>query len=306
MPDKPGESTEQGWSAAPAMVTPRPAADQNELDFWIRTMAVDHRYTAEEIALATGLTHDEVEQARRAIGRDASQPPEGQLRLRPYPGGRHPRTGFLQGAIDPHRETKVSVFTPWDPHSYVVVDVPEAVWSNLGLLYLAHHHAEAPTIWDEQGIALDPLEWSRGDGLLTLDRELPNGIRLGARVEVLGDAVRMEIRLTNGTDQPLTDLRVQNCVLLKGVRGFGGHVEQDQVVREPFVALPLSPARDRWLITGWRPLWRVWANPACPCIHADPQLPDCPPGESTVVQGWLSFYQGTAVGDEIERIATPW
>jgi hypothetical protein len=48
----------------------------------------------------------------------------------PYPGGRHPRIGFLDGAVNPQRETKISVSTPWDEQSYVVVDLPEAIWSN--------------------------------------------------------------------------------------------------------------------------------------------------------------------------------
>jgi hypothetical protein len=34
-------------------------------------------------------------------------------RVLPYPGGRHPRVGFLDGAIDPQRGTKASVFAPW-------------------------------------------------------------------------------------------------------------------------------------------------------------------------------------------------
>ena len=57
------------------------------------------------------------------------------LLVLPYPGGRHPRTGFLEGAMRPQRETKISIFTPWDNHSYVVLDIPEAIWSNLGLTY---------------------------------------------------------------------------------------------------------------------------------------------------------------------------
>lgn len=283
-------------------VTPRPPADQVELDYWIRTMVIDHRYNTAEIALATGLSHPEVERARAGIDPDAEPAGEGRLRVRPYPGGRHPRTGFLEGAIDPQRETKVSVFIPWDPQSYVVVDVPEAIWSNLGLLYLAHHHAEAPTIWDERGIGLDPLEWSRDEGRLVLERELPNGVRFGTTVESSREAVRMEIRLTNGTDQALTGLKVQNCVMLRGVRGLESHPVNDQVAREPLVALPLSAARDRWIITGWRPLWRLWGNPSCPCIHADPQLPDCPAGGTTTVRGWLSFYEGSGVRAELDRI----
>ena len=64
------------------------------------------------------------------------------LKVLPYPGGRHPRIGFLDGAIRPQRETKFSVFLPWDLSQYVVVDLPEAIWMKRGkdreLLYLAH------------------------------------------------------------------------------------------------------------------------------------------------------------------------
>lgn len=103
------------------------------------------------------------------------------LLILPWPSGRHPRIGFLEGAILPQRETKVSIFTPWGDHDYVVVDVPEAVWSNLGLTYLAHTHI--PTVFDKQGKTLKKLEWNRqADGTLDIERVLPNGIRFGAVV----------------------------------------------------------------------------------------------------------------------------
>jgi hypothetical protein len=41
-----------------------------------------------------------------------------------------------------------------------VLDVPEAILSNLGLIYLARIHEGVPTIWQEEGIELEPLEWS--------------------------------------------------------------------------------------------------------------------------------------------------
>ena len=41
------------------------------------------------------------------------------------------------------------------------MDVPEAVWSNLGLTYLAHTHV--PTLWTKQDIELPQLEWERRD-----------------------------------------------------------------------------------------------------------------------------------------------
>ena len=85
---------------------------------------------AEEIAAATGLGPSAVAEALRKFeitaDRRPKRPVEAPLLVLPYPGGRHPRIGFLDGAVDPQRETKVSVFTPWDDSSYVVVDVPEA------------------------------------------------------------------------------------------------------------------------------------------------------------------------------------
>src|SRR4029450_3863677 len=90
------------------------------------------------------------------------------LKVLPYPGGRHPRIGFLDGAIRPQRETKFSAFLPWDLSQYVVVDVPEAIWIKRGkdreLLYLAH--TDVLTIWTRQGISLEPLEWNRESGSL--------------------------------------------------------------------------------------------------------------------------------------------
>ena len=50
--------------------------------------------------------------------------------------------------------------------SYVVVDVPEAIWSNLGLTYLAHTHID--TIWGRKNFSLPQLEWNvKGDGSLS-------------------------------------------------------------------------------------------------------------------------------------------
>src|SRR5262249_46235817 len=153
----------------------------------------------------------------------------------PYPGGRHPRIGFLDGAIRPQRETKASVFTPWDDASYVVVDLPEAIFSNLGLTYLAHTHV--PTLWTKQGIDLEPLEWNRrAGGMLESSRMLPKGIAFGAKITPSTDAVRMELSLTNGTAERLSDLRVQVCVMLKGAAGFDEQSNDNKVFSAPYVA----------------------------------------------------------------------
>ena len=223
------------------------------------------------------------------------------VRVVPFPGGRHPRTGFLEGALDPQRETKVTVFTPWDTESYVVVDVPEAIWSNLGLTYLAHTHID--TIWDRKKISLPQLEWEvNEDGSLSHRRDLPNGIAFGAEVEAHEKHVEMELWLENGTSEKLTDLRVQNCVMLKGAESFNAQSNRNKRLQSPF-ALSHSEDGKKWIITAWEKCHRPWANPPVPCIHSDPKFPDLEPGESSRIKGWVWFYEGEDVDEELKRLA---
>lgn len=286
----------------------RPAGDA-ELRYWLENMISFHEFTTEEVVAATGLSADEIVAAvtRFEIARDKRpERREGEpLRVLPYPGGRHPRIGFLEGAVRPQRETKISIFAPWDHASYVVADIPEAIWSNLGLTYLAHTHV--PTIWSEQRIELEPLEWNRrADGTLDFERKLPNGIRFGTRVRPTAEAVRMEMWLFNGTAEALSDLRVQNCVMLKGAAGFAAQSNENKVLPAPYAACRSADGR-RWVITAWEPCHRAWGNARCPCLHSDPKFPDCPPGETRRVAGWLSFYEGTDIDAELKRIeATGW
>ena len=282
----------------------RPPRDDADLRYWLQNMVWYHRFTPDEITAATGLESEEVSAALRRLGITPDdrppRPPDAPRLVLPYPGGRHPRIGFLDGAVDPQRETKFSVFLPWDPDSYVVVDAPEAIFCNLGLIYLAHTHV--PTVWTEQGVELEPLEWNRReDGSLDIERRLPNGITFGVKVVPSRDAVEMELWLTNGTDQKLTDLRVQNCVLLKGAKGFAAQSNDNKVLTDPYVAAHSADGR-RWVITAWDPCHRPWANPDCPCVHSDPKLPDCEPGDTVRARGRLSFYEGEDVQAEFRRI----
>jgi predicted amidohydrolase len=286
----------------------RPETD-DEMKYWLENMAVYHRFRPDEISAATGMTLAEISAALRQLGLEGAAPrPRGAsdpIRILPYPGGRHPRIGFLEGAVMPLRETKFSAFTPWDESSYVVVDVPEAIFSNLGLIYLAHTHV--PTIWDARGERLARQEWRRNpDGSLDSQRTLPNGIRFEARIIPTPDHVRMTLALTNGTSQTLTGLRVQNCVMLAGARGFADQTNDNKLFPAPYAAARSSEG-NRWVITAWDPIQRSWGNERCPCLHADPQFPDCPPGETVSVRGWLSFYEGDEIERELERIeATGW
>ena len=58
--------------------------------------------------------------------------------------------------------------------------------------------------------------WQRSDdGSFLLRRRLPNGIEFGTAARAEKDHIAMDMWLRNGTAETLTDLRVQNCVMLK-------------------------------------------------------------------------------------------
>lgn len=290
----------------------RPAGDV-DLRYWLENMSVLHRYVPAEIEAATGLSLREIAGALDRFGLDGMSPPQRRkddpLVVRPYPGGRHPRIGCLDEAIRPRRESKVSVFAPWENGGYVVVDVPEAIWTRRGdsreLLYLAHTHV--PTMWDKQGIELARLEWTcEPSGVLSVRRQLPSGVSFGARITPTKDEVYMELWITNGTMDTLSGLAVQNCVLLKAAVGFSSRTDDNKVFAKPYVACRNGDL-NRWIITAWKPCVRAWANAPCPCLHSDPQFPDFVSGETRRILGWLSFYEGTDVQSEFRRIdASDW
>ena len=279
----------------------RPFKDDADAKYWLENMVAFHKFSAQEVHEATGLPTNEIAATITRLGVQTNAAvPKDRLLVLPYPGGRHPRIGFLDGAVEPQRETKISIFLPWDTSSYIVADVPEAIWSNLGLTYLAHTHV--PTIWSRQNIPLTSLEWQQAsDGVLKMERELPNGIAFGTEVTPRKDGVRIREWLRNGTKEKLTDLRVQNCVMLKGAKGFTEQTNANKVLEAPYCAAKSADGK-RWIITAWSPIHRAWANPPVPCLHADPKFPDCAPGQSVEARGWISFYEGEDIRAEFRRL----
>ena len=298
-----GVTIGQEIAVAPSSDLGRAPTTADELRFWLENMVVHHAYSLDEAAAATKLSINDVKARLNEFDiRRNNIPPTAANRLTvlPYPGGRHPRIGFLDGAVNPQRETKFSVVAPWKDGGYAVVDLPEAIWSNLGLTYLAHTHID--TIWTKANVSLPRLEWARcADGALISQRQLPNGVLFGAKVAAGADGVTMRMWLHNGSNETLSDLRVQNCVMLKGLVDFEQQTNDNKVIRGEYVACHDSN-RQRWIITAWQPLHRAWANPPCPCLHSDPRFPDCPPGQTQYLDGWLSFYQGQNLDSELERI----
>lgn len=295
-----------GANASGVLAQGRRPSDDTALREWLDNMVTHHRFSMEEAAQAMDLTVPEIRDALRrfdipeSAGLPVRPDPSAPLKVLPYPGGRHPRLGFFDGAIAPQRETKVSVFLPWDPTAYVVVDVPEAIFSNLGLTYLAHTHI--PTIWDQQGIQLPTLEWRRArDGGYVMERSLPNGIAFGSEVEPRTGGVQFRLWLRNGTTNALSGLRVQNCVMLGRAPEFAPQTLTNKVFSPPFAAVKSKDGR-RWVITAWQRCGRAWGNEQVPCLHSDPVFADCAPGQTVRLKGWLSFFEGAEIQPEFERL----
>jgi len=268
-----------------------------------------HGYSLEEAAQVCFFSPSELEEKLKGMDVGSLSPREraavrdtrsnGGIKVLPYPGGRHPRIGFLEGAIDPQRGTKASLFPPWENGGYVVLDLPEAIFSNLGLIFLAHTHV--PTIWNASGTVIENVDWTvNEDGSMSSDRSLPNGIRFGASVVPKGSGADLELWLQNGTEENLTGLRTQICAMPKGAPGFEDQTEERRVFQPPVVAKKSSTG-NRWILVAFDRCHRTWGNPPCPCIHSDPILPDAAPGETVRVKGRLWFYEGEGLEEEIAR-----
>jgi glycerophosphoryl diester phosphodiesterase len=155
---------------------------------------------------------------------------------------------------------------------------------------------------------LEKLEWQRrADGTFYLERKLPNGISFSTKVVPDRSAVWFEMSLTNGTSQTLSDLRVQNCVMLAHSKGFEQQTNDNKVFAatktpgSPYVAVH-SADRTRWIISAWDPVHRPWANPPCPCLHSDPKFPDCEPGKTRYIRGLVTFHEGADIEAKFKEL----
>ncbi|HEX7900995.1 MAG TPA: hypothetical protein VF950_24765 [Planctomycetota bacterium] len=267
------------WLALLAGCTAAPPP-RDATSFWLETCA-RHGFTQAETAMATGLEAKDV--ARRGV--PAAPPPP--FTILPYPGVRHPRVGFLDGAIDPHRDTKFSLFLPGG--GYAVIDFPEAVWADKELQYLAHTHI--PTAWDKKGVKLPRMDWTRTADGLEATRVLPDGLEFHARVAPSDRGAKMELRLKNGSDRKRTALRAQVCVMLKGAPGFTAQTKDNKRHLPDAVCAARSDDGRRWLAVVFEG-GKTWDNPPCPCIHSDPTFPDLAPGEEAVARGRVWYAEG--------------
>jgi len=226
------------------------------------------------------------------------------VKIGPYPGG-YPRVTKDELCVDPRPDHKLAVYLPWKNSGYIVVDIPEVIFSNIGVLFLGHKHI--PTIWTEKNVELETVNWQRlENGSMKYVRRLPNRVIFGATAVPTKDGVDMELFLENGTEEKLTGLRTQICVLLKEAKEFNQLTNDNKFFapgdpeKEPLVAVG-DEQRKRWIATAWDHCVGKWGRHLCPCMHSDPQFPDCPPGKRVTVRGKILFLEGD-IKEQYQRL----
>jgi hypothetical protein len=234
---------------------------------------------------------------------------------------------ILPGHWRPHYpwEHIAWVSPAWPSQDYIWLDFPEAIFTNKGLLYLSHINPEAPAVYESwPAVAWSPIP----DGL-SFERVLPDKIAFGGSLKRGSDTtVDLELHIHNGSGDPLTNITLQTCAFLRGIKEFADYTRENKFIHTPDqgwismeAARALPPGGEQPYRVGWRtkgnPIADVpmavtvsnqgdrlfaftWergtlsmvSNPGHPCVHADPQFPDLAPGEHASVHGKLIFFEG--------------
>jgi hypothetical protein len=104
----------------------------------------------------------------------------------------------------------------------------------------------------------------------------------------------------------MTGLRVQDCVLLTGARGFAAQTNDNKVIRKAYVAC----RRRRRAAVDHRGLGAVRSalgQPVVPVPAFRSEFSDCPPGAMVRECGGVWFYDGPDDEAELRRIdGTAW
>lgn len=245
---------------------------------------------------------------------------------------------ILPGSWRPHYawEHIAWVSPSWPSQDYIWLDFPEAIFTNQGLLFLSHVNPPFPTVHEN----LPAVPWREVEGGITFDRTLPSGIAFGGTVRKASERViSLELRLTNGSPEPLTEITLQTCAYLRAIREFADFTQENKFVHAPerdWITMkeatelsgPEQPYRVGWRRSGKpvadvpvavavsnkaeRLMAMTWGestlsmvnNSNHPCIHADPVFPDLEPGASAVIAGAIVFHEGPLESFDAQGVRT--
>lgn len=233
---------------------------------------------------------------------------------------------ILPGQWRPHYhfEQIAWISPPWPCQDYLWLDFPEAIFADSGLLYLSHVNPNFPVVFPN----LSRVSWQIDDGDLSFRRILPNGVIFGGSLVANSEStVALELYIENGSDEPLTGIRLQTCAYLRAIREFADftvtnkfvrlaeagwvNFEQAQLTSEtgkyrlgfrgtgPAVAdwpvfVTISNVAQRLVAMTWyESSASIMSNPKHPCMHVDPVFPDIAPNRRENIRGELLFFEGS-------------
>jgi hypothetical protein len=241
---------------------------------------------------------------------------------------------ILPGCWRPHYpfEQIAWISPPWPSQDYLWFDFPEAIFTNVGLLYLSHVNPAFPCLFPD----LPHVPWKRLSDGIAFERRLPNGVRFGGRLVRQNDqAVGTELYIFNGSQNTLADIKLQTCVFLRAIKEFSDYTAENKFVHIPemgWVPFPKACRMEReagryrlgWrggraladlpviatvsrdgrrlvAMTWFEDTYSLVNNPDHPCMHADPFFPTMEPGMRARVRGELIFFEGN-LDDFSERL----
>lgn len=244
---------------------------------------------------------------------------------------------ILPGAWRPHYEWEqiAWVSPPWPSQDYIWYDFPEAIFTNMGLLYLSHINPSIRTAFS----GLTKIPWETTPGGISFERGLPNGISFGGSLSLNGErAIATELWIQNGAEDPLNQITLQTCLFMRAIKEFSSYTGQNKFVHLPdegWVPFPeavqkaegegryrlgwrrgpaladlpimatVSSEADRLVATTWfGDTYSLVTNPGHPCMHADPAFPEIRPGDRVTIRGGVLFHEGTL--EEFTDIAAEW
>lgn len=233
---------------------------------------------------------------------------------------------ILPGHWRPHYpwEHIAWVSPAWPSQDYIWIDLPEAIFTRQGLLFLSHVNPRVQPVRFPNPPA---VAWQKITGGIAYRRTLPNNVTFGAKVTAAPDAADLELFIHNESDKPLNDITLQTCFFLRAITEFSQYTADNKFVHLPDRGwTPFNQARNHKTETGrYRLGWRsgpkladlpimvtrsanadrlvacTWGtdtyslvcNPHHPCMHADPAFPDLAPGQRAAIRGKLIFFQGS-------------
>jgi hypothetical protein len=157
---------------------------------------------------------------------------------------------ILPGHWRPHYpfEQIAWVSPPWPSQDYIWLDFPEAIFTNIGLIFLSHVNPPFPVVFPD----LPKVPWKEIPGGIRFDRELLNGIRFGGSVVKKEESVvSLNLYIDNGSKEPLTTIKLQTCAFLRAIQEFGDYTFENKLVHVPDKGwMKFAEARDSGLTSG--------------------------------------------------------